>query len=406
MTPAGRHDTSRATLLVADEQFLMYALTGGTVVDADGVRSADVGIEDGRIVAVGAVDSPDEERDVSGQVIVPGLVDAHVHLMLDGRPDIATITAESAALRSYRATAAMSRALDAGVTTVRDLGARDRIALEAARAVDEGVLDGPRVVAAGRAVVMTGGHGHQFGREADGPVAVRKAAREQLKAGAGVLKCMATGGVLTEGADTGGVELTTDEIRELTAAASAAGVPTAAHAHAAEGIDNAVRAGISSIEHGTHMDEAAAERMADTGTVWVPTASALHGIVDNGVDAGIPAEAVEKAEAALDAYGDAWDHALAHGVRIAMGTDAGTPFNHHGRAALDELAYMHEYGLSLEDVLRAATVDAAALLGLDDVGLIREGYAADLLVLDDDPLDDVDAWREPEHVIRDGRIVR
>jgi imidazolonepropionase-like amidohydrolase len=183
-------------------------------------------------------------------------------------------------------------------------------------------------------------------------------------------------------------------------------VPAAAHAHAAEGIDNAVRAGISSIEHGTYMDGAAAERMADTATVWVPTASALHGIVDNGVDAGIPSEAVEKAEAALNAYGDAWDHALAHGVPIAMGTDAGTPFNHHGQAALHELAYMHEYGLSLEDVLRAATVDGAALLGLDDVGLIREGYAADLLVLDGDPLDDVDAWRELEHVIRDGRIVR
>jgi imidazolonepropionase-like amidohydrolase len=384
----------------------MDALTGGTVVDADGVRSADVGIEDGRIVAVGAVGSPDEERDVSGQVIVPGLVDAHVHLMLDGRPDTATVTTESAALRSYRAAAALSEALDAGVTTVRDLGAADRVALEAARAVDEGVLDGPRVVAAGRAVVMTGGHGHQFGREADGPAEVRKAAREQLKIGAGVVKCMATGGVLTAGADTGGVELTTDEIRELTAAASAAGVPAAAHAHAAEGIDNAVRAGISSIEHGTYMDGAAAERMADTATVWVPTASALHGIVDNGVDAGIPSEAVEKAEAALNAYGDAWDHALAHGVPIAMGTDAGTPFNHHGQAALHELAYMHEYGLSLEDVLRAATVDGAALLGLDDVGLIREGYAADLLVLDGDPLDDVDAWRELEHVIRDGRIVR
>jgi imidazolonepropionase-like amidohydrolase len=384
----------------------MLALTGGRVVDADGVRDGDVGIEDGRIVAVGTVEEPDETVDVSGRVVTPGLVDAHVHLTMDGRPDVATVASESTASLAYRAADALSRALDAGVTTVRDLGARDRVALDAARAVNEGVLDGPRVIAAGRNVTMTGGHGHWFGREADGPAEVRKAAREQLKAGADVLKCMATGGVLTEGADTGGVELTPEEIRALVATGSAAGVPAAAHAHGVEGIENAVRAGVASVEHGTYLDGETAELMADTGTVWVPTANALHAIVDNGTDAGIPAEAVDKAEAAQEAFADAWEHALDSEVRIAMGTDAGTPFNGHGSGALRELEHMRGYGMTPGEVLAAATVGGASLLGLDDVGRVREGYAADLLVLDANPLDDVAAWREREHVIRDGQVVR
>lgn len=384
----------------------MFVLRGGTVVDATGVREADVAVEDGKIAAVGeAPDDADEEFDVTGQFVAPGLIDAHVHVTMDGRPDPSSTRDDSEATLAYRATANLRGALEAGVTTVRDLGSVGSLALDAATAIEEGVIDGPQVVACGEAVVMTGGHGHWFAREADGTAEVKKAAREQLKRGADVVKCMATGGVLTEGALTGSPELDEDELEALVEAASAKRVPTAAHAHGTAGIKNAVRAGISSIEHGTFMDREAAELMAERGTYWVPTAKALYGIVDAGTEAGIPEFAVRKAEEAIDAWEDAFEYALEAGVPIAMGTDAGTPFNYHGDIP-EELELMVDHGLSPEEALEAATVNAADLLGVaDDVGTVTEGSRADLVVLDDDPLDDVTAWQSPSRVVTGGSVV-
>jgi imidazolonepropionase-like amidohydrolase len=386
----------------------MHVLRGGTVVDADGSREADVGLADGEIVAVGDVDGTrreiEEETDVSGRYVAPGLIDAHVHLTMDGRPDVSDYREASTATLAFAAAENLRDALAAGVTTVRDLGTPDGIALDAKRAVAAGAIAGPRVLAAGRNVVMTGGHGHWFGREADGPAEVRKATREQLKAGADVVKCMATGGVLTEGAKIGLPELTREELETLVATANAKSTPTAAHCHGEAGIENAVRAGISSVEHGTFMTAETAELMAERGTYWVPTASALHGIAENGVEAGIPAEAVRKSEAASERHAEAFDHALAAGVPIAMGTDAGTPFNRFADVPR-ELELLVDGGLTPAEALEAATANAADLLGLDDVGRVAEGYAADLVVLDDDPTDDAGAWREPERVVRDGTLV-
>ena len=370
-------------------------------------------VADGEIVAVGDPETVDEavaaladgetatEVDAAGKIVAPGLIDAHVHVMMDGRPDVATAVSDSDYTASYRAAGNLQAAVAAGVTTVRDLGSRGTLALDAGRAVEAGEIEGARVVGCGRNVIMTGGHGNWFGREADGPAEVRKAAREQLKDGADVLKCMATGGVLTEGAVTGAPELTPEELAAFTDAAAPTDTPTAAHAHGEAGIKNAVEAGISSIEHGTFMDREAAEMMADRGTYWVPTASALRGIVENGVEAGIPEDAVAKAEDAADRFDDAWDHALEADVPIAMGTDAGTPFNFFEDIPR-ELSYMVEHGLSPEAALEAATVNAADLLGLDDVGRVEEGYRADLLVLDADPTEDVEAWRDPEAVFAAG----
>ncbi|WP_440008660.1 amidohydrolase family protein [Halomicrococcus sp. SG-WS-1] len=384
----------------------MLVLRGAEVVDANGVREADVAVDGDEIAAVGDVpDDADEEIDVSGRYVAPGLIDSHVHLMMDGRPDPAETNAESETMLAYRAAANLADALDAGVTTVRDLGAPTTLALDAGRAVEAGVLEGPRVLACGENVVMTGGHGHWFGREADGTAEVKKAVREQLKRGADVVKCMATGGVLTEGALTGAPELDEEELTALVDAANAKRVPTAAHAHGAAGIKNAVRAGISSVEHGTFMDREAAELMAEEGTYWVPTAKALDGIIEAGTEGGIPEFAVEKAEAASDAFADAFEHALEAGVDVAMGTDAGTPFNHLADAP-EELQLMVEYGLSPQSALEAATVNAADLLGLDDVGLVEEGYRADLLVLDSNPREDVTAWESTTRVLAAGTICR
>ncbi|GAB7092863.1 amidohydrolase family protein [Halolamina litorea] len=384
----------------------MQLLEGGTIVDADGTLDADVLIDDGTIELVGDAsdENVDSRIDVSGRFIAPGMIDTHVHLMMDGRPDAESVQGDSEAAMAFRAAENLRNAVRAGVTTTRDLGAAATLAIDARDAVADGQVLGPRVQAAGKNVVMTGGHGHWFGREADGPHEVRKAVREQLKAGADAIKCMATGGVLTTGAQTGAPELTPVELEALVETAEAAGVRTAAHCHGTQGIKNAVLAGIDSVEHGTFMDEEAAELMAERDTYWVPTVSALKGIVGNS-DAGIPAQAVEKAKEAGDRMAAAWEYGLDAGVPIAMGTDAGTPFNYHEDAA-HELAYMVEYGLDEAGALEAATVNAADLLGLDDTGMIEKGYRADLLVLPENPLEDVQAWQSPEQVYLAGEQVR
>ena len=383
----------------------------GTVADADGTITADVAIDTdaGEIVAVGDTDEAVEAAeelttlDASGCYVAPGLIDCHVHLMMDGRADTQGATSEPVTNHAMTAAGNLRRAVEAGVTTVRDLGSADALAVDAAAAVADGRLVGPRVIAAGEAIVMTGGHGHWFGREADGPAEVRKAAREQLKRGTTALKCMATGGVLTSGAQTGATELRPEELAEVAAVGDAAGVPSAAHAHGAAGIENAAEAGITSVEHGTFMDRSAAETLADNDTYWVPTASALRGIMDNP-DAGIPADAMAKAEQSAEEFASSFDHADTAGVTVAMGTDAGTPFNHIADAP-QELTYMVEYGMEPTEALRAATTTAAELLGLDRVGLIEAGYAADCVVLPSNPHEDSTAYDEPQAVIADGNRV-
>jgi len=386
----------------------MLVLSGGTVVDADGERTADVVVKEDEITAVGFDHGADEAEtvDAEGLYVTPGLVDAHVHLALDGRPDSSTLQHESETALAYRASAHLRDALQAGVTTVRDLGAPSTLAMDARDTVAEGVIEGPRVVPAGANITMTGGHGYHIGDcEADGPAEVRKAARRQLKHGAEVLKCMATGGVLTEGAQTGAPELTEPEMRAIVEVGEAAGVPVAAHAHGQAGIENAVRAGVDSVEHGTFMDRGTAELMAERGVYWVPTTKALAGIVEGGVESGIPEWAVKKSEDAAADHRESFELALEEGVPIAMGTDAGTPFNFHADAA-EELELMVERGLSPERALEAATTDAADLLGLGDVGRISEGARADLVVLDENPLEDVTAWQRPLAVVAGGDLVR
>lgn len=384
----------------------MHLLEGGSIADADGTLEADVAIENDTIAVVGDVpeDDVDERTDVSGQYVVPGMIDTHVHLMMDGRPNAESVQSDSEATFAYRAAENLRNVVEAGVTTIRDLGAPASVALDARDAVAEGTIAGPRVQACGQNITMTGGHGHWFGREADGRDEVRKAVREQLKRGADAVKCMATGGVLTTGVQTGAPELTQPELEALVDAAAAKGVPTAAHCHGTQGIKNAVLAGIDSVEHGTFMDREAAELMVEEGTYWVPTIAALKGITQNR-DAGIPPEAMAKADEAGERMAVAWEHALDVGVDVAMGTDAGTPFNDHADAA-HELAYMCEYGLSPEGALETATVNGADLLGLENTGLVEAGYRADLVVLPENPREDVQAWQSPKQVYAAGdRVV-
>jgi imidazolonepropionase-like amidohydrolase len=297
----------------------------------------------------------------------------------------------------------LRRHLDHGVTTVRDLGGITAFACEVARAVEDGVVEGPRVVASGRAITITGGHGSGlFAQEADGPDGVRAAVREQFRAGARSIKIIATGGVLTPGIAVDFTAFTPEELDACVDEAHKWSRPIAAHAHGRTGLANAVRAGVDSIEHGSQIDEVVAREMRERGTFHVPTITALRQIVEHPED--IPSYAVEKGRQMAEWAEESFRITAKAGVRIACGTDAGTPFNPHGSAP-QEIVRLVEWGLTPLQALQAATSNAADLLRVPEAGVIEEGRAADLVLFDADPLDDIGVVLKPSFVMRGGARV-
>jgi imidazolonepropionase-like amidohydrolase len=375
-------------------------------------RRAGVLVSDGVIEWVGAhTRAPKAARSAEhvegrGKTLAPGLVDCHVHLCYDGSADFAAearaLTSDAvAALKVLRNAEANLRA---GVTTVRDLGGRNSSVCDVAAAVARGEIRGPRILAAGRALTITGGHGGSvgFAREVDGPDGLRLAVREEIKGGATAIKLVATGGVLTPGITAAFTAFTQEELDAAVDEAHSWGRVVAAHAIGPEGIVRAVRAGVDSIEHGSMMDPPGARLMRERGTFHVPTISALRGIVDHADE--VPAYAVDKARAVMDLAREAFRRTVRAGVRIACGTDAGTPFNPHGNAT-EELVRMVEWGMTPLQAMRSATSSAAELLRLPDVGAVRAGAVADLVLYDADPLERIDIVRKPSAVWRAGELV-
>ncbi|HEV2036247.1 MAG TPA: amidohydrolase family protein [Candidatus Dormibacteraeota bacterium] len=345
--------------------------------------------------------------DGSGHSLLPGMINCHVHLCNDGAADLfAQVLNDSVPIATIRSVINARLTLEAGITTVRDCGAASQIAIEIAKAVDQGLIDGPRVRAAGRVVTMTGGHGHFIGREADGPDEVRKAVRAEIKGGAHFIKVMATGGVLTPGVDPSQTTFQLDELQAAVEEAHKAGRPAASHAIGNGGIKNALKAGIDSIEHGFYLDDEAVNLALKNKSFLVPTLIAVDQIVNNGPKGGIPEWVVRKAESESGHHRESFALAVRSGLKIAAGTDAGTPFNPHGDLAL-ELAKMVEFGLPPMLALVAATSNAARLLHMDDqIGSIEKGKLADLILVLGDPLSDIGAMRHPALVMKSGRVVR
>jgi imidazolonepropionase-like amidohydrolase len=237
-------------------------------------------------------------------------------------------------------------------------------------------------------ITMTGGHGHFIGREADGPAGVRQATRAEIKAGAHFIKAMATGGVLTPGVVPTQTALQPDELEQVAREAHNAGRRAACHAIGNEGIKNAIRAGIDSIEHGFYLDDEALELALDRGTVLVPTLIAVNQIVNNGKTGAMPAWVVEKAESESGHHRESFAAAVRSGMKVAAGTDAGTPFNPHTYLP-QELALMVDYGMRPMEAIVAATRNAAENLDLaPDVGTLEVGRLADIVVVDGDPSSD------------------
>jgi imidazolonepropionase-like amidohydrolase len=384
-----------------------------TVIDGTGGApqpGRSVMVEGGRIVDVFPDDAaPTGERiveiDGSGHSLLPGLINCHVHLCNDGAPNLLRQVIEDAVpIATLRAAKNLALTLQSGVTTVRDCGAADAIAIHLAAAVRDGLVVGPRVLAAGRVITMTGGHGHFIGCEADGPDAVRRATRTELKAGADFIKAMATGGVLTPGVETEHGGLQEDELVWVVREAHNAGRRTASHAIGGRGIKNALRAGIDSIEHGFHFDDEALEMAVAKGTFLVPTMVAIDSITANSGRADMPDWIVRKAEIESGAHQKSFAAALAAGVNIAAGTDAGTPYNPHGDLPR-ELALMVDHGMTPMQAIVAATSSAARNLDLRDrIGTIEAGMVADLILVAGDPSQDIGALRDVDFVMRSGAI--
>jgi imidazolonepropionase-like amidohydrolase len=380
------------------------------VFDGRGVKkSQGVLVADGRIAWVGAhARAPRDARSATpvegdGRTLTPGLIDCHVHLCFDGSPDFVAEAGVSEAFAAVKCVANARRHLEAGVTTVRDLGSIGAVVCEVGKAIEEGRVPGPRVVASGRALTITGGHGwNSFALQCDGPDGVREAVREQFRAGARSIKIVATGGVLTPGVSVDFTAFTPEEIGAAVDEAHKWGAPITAHAIGRTGIEQCVRAGGDSIEHGAQITAETAREMKERGVYHVPTISALMGIVGHPAD--VPAYAVEKGKQIVDQLKDALRRNVRIGVPFACGTDAGTPYNLHGGAP-GEVIHMVEWGLPPTRALQAATSNAASLLRIPDAGRVEQGSAADLVLWDEDPLDDIKALLSPRLVMRGGEVV-
>jgi imidazolonepropionase-like amidohydrolase len=386
-------------------------LIGGTLIDGTGAEPLSgraVVVEGGRITAVvEASQAPRGERvDLTGHTLLPGLINCHVHLCLGAEADpVRPLRDEPASVTAIRALLRARETVEAGVTTVRDLGGRDYAEMAVRRAIEEGWAPGPRILAAGKAICMTGGHGWWIGRETDGPDDARKAVREQLKAGADVIKLIATGGVMTPGVEPGASQLTREEMGAAIDEARKAGRRTAAHAQGSDGIADAVEAGITTIEHGIFLTEEIVARMKARGTYLVATLNAPAAISAGGLAAGIPDFMVRKSDAVVPAHVASFQLARRVGVGIAAGSDAGTPLNRHGDFAT-ELELMVKHGMSPLEVIRAATSVAAEALGLGaETGRVAPGLAADLVAVAGNPAERIQALGDVRLVLARGRTV-
>jgi imidazolonepropionase-like amidohydrolase len=389
-------------------------LRGVRVVDGRGLRAAkaDVRIDDGRIVQISerpvaapAARDGSVVLDLDGRTVAPGLMNAHSHICLDGTsPDPeAILRAESPAENAVRSARRLERILRMGVTSIRDVGAPWAVDIALRRLVESGEIPGPRMVTCGQNICMTGGHGNWMGMEADGPEGVRQAVRTQIKRGAFAIKLMSTGGMMTPGQKAGAPQFTIAEMAAACEEAHKAGFPVGAHAESDEGVRNAVLAGVDSVEHGHGATTETLALMVERGTSLTPTILSDRAIIEGGVEAGIPKFVVDKCVPLGDALIETLQNAFRMGVTITAGNDGGAPLVEVGQMA-EEISWYVRLGLSSVKAVESATINTARLFRLDEVGYLEEGWHADLVVLAEDPLDDVLAYRRPETVIKAGIV--
>ncbi len=378
------------------------------------VNNAVVVIEKDRIKSVGAGKVPKDATtiDLGDVTLLPGLTDMHVHLTGDLEGDwVHRVVTEGPADWALRGAKNAKITLEAGFTTVRDVGARGFANVALMKATAQGLIEGPRIFPSGYALSITGGHCDVTGYApgilelgpkegvADGVDEVVKAVRYQIKHGAKVIKVCATAGVLSFEGPVGAQQYSEEELRAIVEEAARHGLKVAAHAHGTEGIIAAVRAGVASIEHGSMLNDEAIALMKEKGTYLVPT-TYLADAINLEV---LPPPVRAKAEKVLPVAKESIRRAIRAGVKIAFGTDAAV-FPHGQNAR--EFGALVERGMTPIDAIRAATLNAADLLGVDDRGVIAPGKLADIIAVPGNPLEDIHVLERVSFVMKGGKVFK
>ncbi len=355
-----------------------------------------------------------EVIDVTGKTVMPGLIDAHIHL--GGLKSMSQLTwfMDDPLVRGMRGVIDCWKIIDAGFTTVRDLGGM--YALHLRTVIDEGGCVGPRIVTAGRVITQTGGHGdiiHSLpldfatdrmgvGRIADGVAEVRKAAREQIREGADFLKIMTTGGVMSERDVSNSCQYSLEEIRAFVEEAENVGVRTSSHAQGTRGIMNALMGGIKVIEHGVYLDDECLELMVKNNHFLVPTLAIVEAIVVHGPKVGVLPHSVHKAKIAQEAHMESFKRAYKAGVLCGLGTDYLTdPMSPMGSNADELNMYVKRAGLTPMEAIVCGTRNNAEVLDLADrIGTLETGKLADVIVVEGDPLQDITVLQDRKNILK------
>ncbi len=358
--------------------------------------------------------------DLKDRWVVPGLIDCHTHLTGDNHNAAERMRRRLTETQAHSAIDGVANArktIMAGFTTVRNVGSGGSVGIALRDRINQGVVPGPRMFVSGPSVSVTGGHGDPTNAlspalrpdldtqlaPADGPAEARKAVRARVREGVDLIKISATGGVLSPTAAGVDQQFFDDELESIVEAARMMGRKVAAHAHGADGINAALRAGVHSIEHGTYLNDESIDLFRKTGAYLVPTIHAGKFVEEKAKIPGYFPEAIrEKAAAVGPLIQDSFGRAHAAGVNIAFGTDVGV--GAHGTNAL-EFVYMHEAGMSPEDCLISATINAAKLIGVDDqIGTLEAGKYADLIAVPLDPMENVEAYQFVDFVMKGGEV--
>jgi len=413
-----------ASARAADSSGIVAVRAGRLIDPASGTVTAGsvVLVEKGRVTAVGpsvAIPAGARVIDLSGMTVLPGLMDCHTHLVgdyVDDKDPLSELKSSSAA-RAFESIPNARVTLEAGYTTVRDVGTYRAFVDVAMRdAIAKGYFPGPRMFVAGAYLTITGGGGAVTGFSpdvalpwdlrfgvADGPDQVRQRVRDIAQHGVDVIKVLATGAFLTHGSDPHAVEYTYDEMRAAVEEAAHKGLKVAAHAHSADGIKIAVRAGVASIEHGTYLDDEGIRMMKERGTYLVADIYDAEWI-RQGAKTGYPEDFATKQPEGDEIQRQAFRRAAKAGVKIAFGTDASV--YPHGLNAR-QFAWQVKYGQTPMEAIRSATTSAADLIGRDpDIGAIAPGKRADLIAVAGDPLADVSVLEKVAFVMKDGVVYK
>ncbi|WP_152086749.1 Xaa-Pro dipeptidase [Pseudoalteromonas sp. A25] len=375
-------------------------------------------IEDNRIVRVakqGDIKSPQGATiiDLSDKTLLPGLMDMHVHLTSDPADNFLAAQNYSIPRKTVKAVKNAHTTLMAGFTTVRNLGAPGYSVIATRDAINAGEIDGPRIYSAGYSISITGGHCDDnfsapekkavSGGVADGPWAVRAKVRENIKYGANTIKICATGGVFSKGTKVGVQQFSEQELKAAAEEAHLRGLIIAAHAHGTNGIKAAIRAGIDSIEHCSFMDDEAIALAKQHGTYLSCDIYNTEYTLAFGEANGVPEENINKEKQVSTAQRESFRRAVKAGLNMVFGSDAA--IYPHGDNA-KQFSRMVQFGMTPLQAIQSATINSAALLKNPEIGKISEGYLADIIAVDDDPLNKINTLENVRFVMKDGKVLK